>query len=218
VQAMLANALEIAALVEIPQLLRTLGFEANERTRRCACVLHGGSNPTAFAWREDGHWRCFSCGLGGDRIELVCRVRGCGFREAVHFLAQLAGVEYRPDKLSRHQLGLVRHRRERAAAVAWLIRDEVVRLRCYYNARLHRAEYLWRRIGENVRRARCEAEREAAWEKMARFAPVCTYFLAAWHFTSDATPDVLVCFVLASAAERRAMILGESHASKLHVA
>lgn len=35
------NVREIAALVPMARLLETLGFEANERTRRCTCILHG---------------------------------------------------------------------------------------------------------------------------------------------------------------------------------
>src|SRR5712691_2912375 len=95
-----SDAREIAVLVPTAQLLAALGFDVNERTRRCACILHGGANPTAFSWREDGRWHCFSCGRGGDRIALVRAVCGCSFREAVTFLAQLAGVEYRVQKLS----------------------------------------------------------------------------------------------------------------------
>jgi hypothetical protein len=67
---------EIATLVSVPELLRNLGFEVNERARRARCLLHSGSNPTAFAWREDGRWHCFVCGKGGDRnVASVTRSR-----------------------------------------------------------------------------------------------------------------------------------------------
>jgi len=49
-----AAAREIAELVPMPRLLDALSFRVNERTRRCACLLHGGSNQTALSWREDG--------------------------------------------------------------------------------------------------------------------------------------------------------------------
>jgi hypothetical protein len=51
---------DISALVAMPHLLAALGFAVNERTRRCACLLHGGRNPSAFSWRYDGRWCCFS--------------------------------------------------------------------------------------------------------------------------------------------------------------
>ena len=70
-----ANMRQIADLVPMVLLLETLGFVVNERTRRAPCLLHSGSNPTAFAWREDGRWHCFSCDMGGDRIALVREVR-----------------------------------------------------------------------------------------------------------------------------------------------
>lgn len=91
---------EIAGLVEMPVLLHELGFGANERTRRAPCILHTGSNSTAFSWRDDGRWHCFSCERSGDKIALVRAVKSCSFREAVEFLASLAGVEYSPSRLS----------------------------------------------------------------------------------------------------------------------
>jgi hypothetical protein len=90
------NAREIAALVPMPRLLESLGFTVNERTRRCACLIHGGANPSAFSWAQEGWWKCYSCGAGGDRIALVRAVRECSFREAVEFLAKLAGISV-PD-------------------------------------------------------------------------------------------------------------------------
>ena len=87
------DASRICGLVPMPELLRELGFNVNERTHRCSCVLHGGRNPSSFSWTEGGQWFCHNCGVGGDRIELVKRVRGCDFKEALQFLATLAGVE-----------------------------------------------------------------------------------------------------------------------------
>lgn len=91
---------EISAAVDMSRLLEALGLGVNLRTRRCACQLHGGSNLSAFAWTDSGLWRCHSCGRGGDRIALVRAARRCSFREAVHFLAEVAGVAYtRPLEL-----------------------------------------------------------------------------------------------------------------------
>jgi hypothetical protein len=71
-----------AELVPMKRLLKAVGIETHTPGRRAACILHGGSNPTDFSWREDGHWHCFSCGASGDRIALVRSLRQCGFREA----------------------------------------------------------------------------------------------------------------------------------------
>ncbi len=203
----MTEAREIAALVPMPRLLATLGFEVNERIRRCACRLHGGSNPTAFAWREDGYWRCFSCGRGGDRIALVRNARECSFREALEFLAGLAGVKFRFHRRSRVDVAITRRRRDRAERAAWRIADEIGRLRRYYTDALHRCERLQRRIGGQLLRASRDRERERTWDRLARLAPVCTFFLAAWSFMWDAKPESLACFALASAAERRQFFL-----------
>jgi hypothetical protein len=103
---------EIAGLVPMPDLLLALGFEANERTRRAPCILHRGSNRTAFSWREDGRWHCFSCERGGDKIALIRAVRQCSFSEAVDVLAALAGVEYRPGRQSLDRIKRARGERE----------------------------------------------------------------------------------------------------------
>ena len=99
-----ADAREISALVAMPRLLAALGFSLNARVRRCPCILHAGQNPSAFSWREDGRWYCFVCGKGGDRIGLVVAARQCSFREAVGFLAELAGGEFRAHRFSRSEI------------------------------------------------------------------------------------------------------------------
>jgi hypothetical protein len=105
---------DVAGLVEMPVLLRALGFDLNQRTRRAPCILHTGSNPTAFSWTDDGRWHCFSCERGGDKIALVRAVRSCSFPEAVDFLASLAGVEYSPSPVSAHEFERARVARVQA--------------------------------------------------------------------------------------------------------
>ena len=99
-----SNAREVAALVPMFRLLEALGFDVNERTRRAPCVLHGGSNRSAFSWTEKGLWKCHSCGQGGDRIALVRAVRKCSFRDAVELLAALAGAEFCASRASRAEI------------------------------------------------------------------------------------------------------------------
>ena len=201
---------EVAAMTPMLRLLNELGFNVNERTHRAACILHGGSNPTAFSWREDGRWHCFSCGASGDRIALVRAVRQCGFREAVAFLVHLAGVSYEPQRISHRQIEAAK--RQRANAAAWRVRDEVLRLRSYYRDGLHRAERLWRRFGDELLRARTECERDAVWDRMARLAPTCTFFFVAFRYTNHADYATLVSFALASPTEQREAILGDGNA------
>jgi len=200
------DARKVAALVPPPLLLSALGFQVSERTRRCACILHGGSNRTAFSWHGDGRWHCFSCGAGGDRIALVKAARRCSFREAVEFLAALAGVEFRSRRVPRREIARTRRRRERAEHAAWRIADETGRLRRHYTEAMHRAERLQGRIGNEILLSTTGAAPDPKWERLARLAPVSTFFFAAWNFVWDAKPDMLARFALASPAERRQLI------------
>ncbi|MGM0574644.1 MAG: CHC2 zinc finger domain-containing protein [Myxococcota bacterium] len=63
---------------------------------RCACIVHGGSNPTSMVLglgvHRDG-WHCFGCGAGGDVVDLHRAVTGAAFVDAVRDLATRAGVE-----------------------------------------------------------------------------------------------------------------------------
>jgi len=193
----------------MPRLLAAFGFYVNERTRRCACALHGGTNRNAFSWTQAGLWKCHSCGAGGDRIALVRATRRCSFSEAVEFLAAMAGVEFRSQRVSRREFVQIRQRRERADHAAWRIADEAGRLRVYYTDAMHRAERLQERIGNEIFWSSSETTREIAWARLARIVPVYTFFFAGWNFVWDANPDTLVPFVLASSAERRRFILGD---------
>ena len=92
VQETYSSARQIAEQVDMVHLLQALGFMVSPRTRRCACLLHGGNNRSAFSW-TDNLWYCHVCHAGGDRIHLVRAVRDCSFHEAVGFLAALAGVD-----------------------------------------------------------------------------------------------------------------------------
>jgi hypothetical protein len=73
---------------------------------------------------------------------------------------------------------------------------------------MHRAERLQRRVGDELLRASTEGARDTAWARLARIAPICTFFFAGWTFVSDANPEALVCFALASPTERRRLIFG----------
>ena len=202
------NVRDISALVPMPHLLAVLGFEVNERTSRAACLLHHGSNRSAFTWREDGRWYCFSCGRGGDRITLVRAIRNCTFLEAVQFLAELVGVSYRPRRNTRGDVVEAVRRGERARKAAWQIRDEIVRLRSYYRDGIHRSERLWVRIGEDLFLAGNGPRQDMIWNQMARLASVSTFFVAAYNYIHAANPRELIRFALASPDERRTLILG----------
>ena len=201
------SAKEVASSVGMRQLLELLGFETNARSSRCPCLLHGGRNRTAFSWREDGRWYCFSCGRGGDRIALVRAVKKCGFRDAVVFLARMAGVRFRIHRTCAGELRRIAKIRQRAQQLAWQLRDEIVAVRGSYRDRLHRADRLQRIIGEDLRCTLTPEKQEQQWNLLARLAPVVTFYLAAHYFLNQADPPTLISFVRASNSARRKMIL-----------
>jgi len=75
------------------ELLRTLGFP-EPRRNRTRCILHDGENSTSFSVDADrGLWYCFRCGEGGGKLLLVQRALKVDRRAALHYLADLVGVQ-----------------------------------------------------------------------------------------------------------------------------
>jgi hypothetical protein len=206
------NPRAIAALVTMRCLIAALGFAApNERARRAPCLVHGGKNPTSFSWREDGHWRCYSCGNGGDQIALVRAVRKCSFPEAVEFLAALAGVEYRPSFRSREAIEYQKKKRDRETAAAdgllalefaaWIeARDEVLRL-----------EGIRRNAGKRLdaihggEQERWPGEEEDAWDALAAVYWQMPYASAAYYVASFAPAKDRFLYALDTKERERAI-------------
>jgi len=57
------------------------------------CPLHNEKTPSFYVDPEKGFFHCFGCGKGGDLIKFAQEIEGLDFVEALHFLADLAGVE-----------------------------------------------------------------------------------------------------------------------------
>lgn len=192
------TAREVAALVPMPHLLEALGFIVNERTRRCACLIHGGSNRSAFSWTDAGWWKCHSCDAGGDRIALVRAVRQCSFREAVKFLATLAGVSVTDGEFSSSQYRRIRGERDAdLAAARLLVSAEHSALR-ETRENLGALNDLQRKVStrvrelENGRAERWPGETDWAWEAL--------------RFVCEAMPgaDAAYCIATFSAPVERA--------------
>jgi DNA primase len=192
--------------VSMPEVLRALSIVCNERTRRAPCVIHGGSNPSAFAWRDSGLWYCHSCRHGGDKIALVREVRQCSFRQAVEFLAALAGIEYRHGLVSRKTLERQRRHRERETAeadsllarefVAWCeARDVVLQLEAIRRNAGERLQAMHR--GEHERWA---GETDLAWEALAEVYRQMPRAAAAYNVISFAAAEDRFAFAMDAAA------------------
>jgi DNA primase len=86
-----------------------LAAEAGVKLRRSGknytgfCPFHENKRTPAFVvWPESGTWRCFGqCNEGGDIFKFVMKKENIDFREALHRLADRAGVkleEFTPEK------------------------------------------------------------------------------------------------------------------------
>ncbi|MBF0401342.1 MAG: DNA primase [Magnetococcales bacterium] len=56
------------------------------------CPFHGEKTPSFSVRPDQGFYKCFGCGVGGDVFDFLIRIRGIGFAEAVEELAAGAGL------------------------------------------------------------------------------------------------------------------------------
>jgi hypothetical protein len=195
------KARDVVDLVPMALLLDSLGFVINERLRRCACFLHGGANPNAFAWTDAGLWRCFSCGRGGNRIALVRAARNCSYQSAIAFLATLAGVSLTksPEQLPGYVERQAAEIRQREAMALLEIERG-----CETDARehLHGLQSLQRTIDIRLRELwlgapqRWDGEMELAWEVAAFLPGALRRADVAFCLSALATPEMRARFAV----------------------
>lgn len=62
------------------------------------CPFHDDKNPSFVVSEDKGYYRCWSCGAKGDVFNYVMESQKLGFRDALEYLAQIAGIELKkPD-------------------------------------------------------------------------------------------------------------------------
>ncbi len=57
------------------------------------CPFHGEKTPSFHVHAEEGYFKCFGCGAGGDVIAFLQKLENVPFPDAVRMLASKAGVE-----------------------------------------------------------------------------------------------------------------------------
>lgn len=79
-----------------PKVVRAKGVPVTQflifnRQGFCKCLWHTDSRPSLFYNKENSKFpntvKCFSCGFKGDVIDVIMKLRGCTFKEAVNELA-----------------------------------------------------------------------------------------------------------------------------------
>ncbi|RPH61927.1 MAG: DNA primase, partial [Chloroflexi bacterium] len=88
---------EIKSRIDIVDLASEAGVKLRRsgRTYTGFCPFHQNTRTPAFViWPETGTWRCFGeCNEGGDIFRFVMKKEGVDFKEALHRLADKAGVK-----------------------------------------------------------------------------------------------------------------------------
>ena len=94
-------ATDLVALVEQDVKLERAG-----RLYRGLCPFHQEKTPSFVVFPETGTWHCFGCGKGGDAVSYLMRRERLTFTEAVHLLAERAGL---PLPSAPPRAGIERH-------------------------------------------------------------------------------------------------------------
>lgn len=91
------------------------------------CPFHNEKTPSFYVYEDDGHYKCFGCGVYGDAFAFLEATEGLGFREAVERLAADAGMEIPKDRPVDEQAQAVRRSLEDAMEAAVTIYHETLR-------------------------------------------------------------------------------------------
>ena len=81
---------EEARVVPVSRVFESLGFELRRRGRELVtrCPFHDDHHPSLRLNPDLGVWYCDPCGIGGDGIALVERLKGLDFAGAVREVAR----------------------------------------------------------------------------------------------------------------------------------
>lgn len=61
-------------------------FLTFNRANKCKCIWHNDSHPSLHYYQKSNSVYCFSCGKGGDVIDVVQQLNGCDFNQALKIL------------------------------------------------------------------------------------------------------------------------------------
>lgn len=138
---------KITGNVDVEKLLEHYGFDTSNiegNMIRSHCAIHGGNNPTAFAFNNDnGLWFCHTnpeCG-GGDIFTLVEKMEGISFVEATKWIANFFNIDINGleliERKSKNQkeianfMKVMSKRKDTKEIEEYIISADVKELKCY---------------------------------------------------------------------------------------
>ena len=84
---------EIRARINIVDLVgQSVSLKKTGNRYQGLCPFHQDHNPSFSVTPETGRYKCWSCGESGDAFGFVMKTRNVEFKEALQFLAEMAGV------------------------------------------------------------------------------------------------------------------------------
>ncbi len=90
---------KIKQRLDIVELVRQYvpHLKKSGKTWKACCPFHKEKTPSFTVSSEKGLYYCFGCQEGGDIFDFLMKAENLSFNEAVRKLADLAGVEYKPQ-------------------------------------------------------------------------------------------------------------------------
>lgn len=147
-----AIANEIKVRLSMRQMLEHLGAPIYSRKRAgCPIPTCRGNQKDTFSYSDTlGH--CFRCNFGGDVFTLAQDVHGVKFRDALPYLADLAGVRLEKPQNATDAIRLRQEAEERRRISATAVKLQVIErgLRVKYRETIHNCERELRRASHRL--------------------------------------------------------------------
>jgi hypothetical protein len=81
----------------ILEMVALLGLEEGRKGTKILCPAHADTRPSCHLYVDQDRWQCFSCGEGGDQLDLFAAAQGLPLAQAIASLASSSGLDYRQD-------------------------------------------------------------------------------------------------------------------------